>query len=119
MSPSELTKNAESRTGTSGISATGTDEVQSVALHRCDGVPSSTSEVAATLPTAAAIGEVLTVDEVAALARLDRNTVYGCIRRGELAACRCGRIIRVHREAVVDWLCGNTRVTRSSRRRSS
>jgi excisionase family DNA binding protein len=127
MSTSELTKNAEILPSTSDISATGADEVQSVALHRRngeteshgDGVAAADSESAAETIAFTGTPEVMTVDEVAEFTRLDRNTVYGCIRRGELAVCRCGRIIRVHREAVLDWLRGNTRVTRSSRRRSS
>lgn len=80
---------------------------------------SEAPEVTGQSPSLPMANEVLTVGEVAQLARLDRNTVYKCIRRGELAVCRCGRIIRLHRQDVLDWLRGNTRVTRSSRRKSS
>jgi excisionase family DNA binding protein len=59
---------------------------------------------------------VLTVDEVAALLRVNRKTVYELIGRGEIrGARRLGRTLRFSREAVLDWLrqgCGS----RSSRR---
>jgi excisionase family DNA binding protein len=44
------------------------------------------------------------VDEVAAVARYDRKTVYGAIERGELQAVRCGRAIRVTKVALLHWL---------------
>jgi excisionase family DNA binding protein len=59
---------------------------------------------------------VLTVDEVAALLRVNRKTVYELIGRGEIpGARRLGRALRFSRDAVLDWLrqgCGS----RSSRR---
>ncbi len=115
MSASEK-KNAEIPVVTSAISVVSGDGVTE--SHGTGGAASD-SESAAETTTPGGTPEVMTVDEVAALVRVDRNTVYGCIRRGELAVCRCGRIIRIHHDAVVEWLRGNTRVTRSSRRRSS
>ena len=48
---------------------------------------------------------VLTVDEAAALLRVDRKTVYTAIRRGKLPGVRkVGRVIRIHRATLLDWL---------------
>jgi excisionase family DNA binding protein len=48
---------------------------------------------------------VLTVDELAALLRCNRKTVYAAIARGEVPGVRrIGGAIRVHREAVLRWL---------------
>lgn len=43
---------------------------------------------------------MLTVDQVAARWRVDRKTVYGMVSRGELAARRLGRVIRIPLAAV-------------------
>lgn len=48
--------------------------------------------------------DVLTVDEVAGLLRIERRTVYVCVRRHGLPAQRVGRLYRFSREAVLDWL---------------
>jgi excisionase family DNA binding protein len=49
--------------------------------------------------------DVLTVDELADLLRLERKTVYACISRGEIPGVRrLGGAIRIHREAVLRWL---------------
>ena len=48
---------------------------------------------------------VLTADEVAALLRCDRKTVYSMAKRGKLPGCRrVGRCIRFSRERILDWL---------------
>jgi len=57
---------------------------------------------------------VLTVDEAAALLRVDRKSVYESIRRGELpGVVRVGRAIRIGRTALLQWLAGQGRVSRS------
>jgi excisionase family DNA binding protein len=64
---------------------------------------------------AAAPPEVLTVDEVAALLRVNRKTVYAAFRRGELAGGRrIGGTIRFCRERVLEWLAEG-QAPRSSR----
>lgn len=51
--------------------------------------------------------EVLTVDEAAALLRMDRKGVYEAIRRGQIPGVRrIGRVIRIHRGTLVAWLAG-------------
>ena len=51
---------------------------------------------------------VITVDEVASLLRVNRNTVYDLFQRGEIPGGRkVGRIIRFSRDTVVEWLQGN------------
>jgi excisionase family DNA binding protein len=58
---------------------------------------------------------VLTVEELAALLRIERKTAYAAIRRGEIpGARRIGGIIRVSRERVLAWLAqGQGRVSHS------
>jgi excisionase family DNA binding protein len=59
----------------------------------------------------------LTVDELASLMRVNRKTVYDAIARGEIPGVQSlGRVIRIHRRTVVDWLRGEARVLRSTRR---
>jgi excisionase family DNA binding protein len=59
--------------------------------------------------------QVLTVDELAALLRVERKTAYAAIARGEIPGVRrIGGVIRVSREAVLAWLAsGQGRVSRS------
>ncbi len=54
---------------------------------------------------AAGLPEVLTVDETAALLRVDRKSAYAMIARHEIPGVRkVGRTIRVSRDAVVEWM---------------
>jgi excisionase family DNA binding protein len=63
----------------------------------------STGGVAA--PERLALPEVLTVDELAALLRVERKTVYAAIARGEIpGARRIGARLRISRDAVLRWL---------------
>ena len=49
--------------------------------------------------------EVLTVDEVARLRRVNRKTVYAAIQRRELPGARhVGSTIRILRDAVLRWM---------------
>jgi excisionase family DNA binding protein len=60
---------------------------------------------------------VLTVDEVAQLLRVNRNTIYELFQRREIPGGRkVGRCIRFSRDVVVMWLQGNCRDSRSHRR---
>lgn len=69
-------------------------------------------DVASTLP------EVLKVDEVATLLRLNRKTVYEMVQREEIPGIReCGRAIRFHRDTVLAWLANGQGRTRKRRRR--
>lgn len=64
--------------------------------------------------------EVLTVDELAALLRLNRKTIYEALARGEIPGTRrIGRSYRVSRRAVLEWLSdGQVRVPRSRRQQA-
>lgn len=54
---------------------------------------------------AADLPDVLTVDELSGLLRVDRKSVYAMIARSEIPGVRrIGRTIRIAREAVLDWL---------------
>ncbi|MGH7283565.1 MAG: helix-turn-helix domain-containing protein [Polyangiaceae bacterium] len=56
--------------------------------------------------------EVLTVNEVARLLRVNRKTVYRAIERGEFpCARRIGNTIRVARDAMLRWLDGQAGVS--------
>ncbi|RJO73130.1 MAG: DNA-binding protein [Myxococcales bacterium] len=51
--------------------------------------------------------EILTVQELADLLRVNVKTVYEAIARKEIPGCRrVGRTIRIVRQAVLDWLHG-------------
>jgi len=69
------------------------------------------------LATVSAIEPVIiTPDELAALLRLDRKTVYTAIARGEIPGVRrFGRTLRISRDAVLAWL-REGRVSRSRRK---
>jgi excisionase family DNA binding protein len=55
-------------------------------------------------PTATQDSPILTIDELAALLRLNRKTVYELARNGEIPVRRVGRSLRAHRETVLTWL---------------
>ena len=64
-----------------------------------------------------ALPQVMTVDELARLLRVNRKTAYDALARGEIpGARRIGRTYRISRDAVLEWLRGQARV---SRKRSS
>ena len=44
--------------------------------------------------------ELLTVDEVAEILYLGKNTVYSLLRSGELQAIRFGRVWRIPKESI-------------------
>ena len=52
----------------------------------------------------AALPEVLTAREAAAILRVGRNQLYQAVGRGELGAVRIGRSIRIPRQALLDLL---------------
>ncbi|MBK9519109.1 MAG: helix-turn-helix domain-containing protein [Anaeromyxobacter sp.] len=59
--------------------------------------------MATTLPPA------LTVDEAARLLRVNRKTLYDAVRDGRVpGVVRMGRTIRIGRDALLDWLKGNS-----------
>lgn len=62
--------------------------------------------------------EVISVDEVAALLRLNRKTIYEQFKAGKIpGGRRVGNAIRFHRDTVLSWLAkGKSRASRSSRR---
>ena len=61
-----------------------------------------------TLPT------FLTVDELAKLLRVNRDTAYKAVADGQVPGVRhIGRTIRICRSTVVEWLRGKGSVSRS------
>lgn len=51
-----------------------------------------------------ALAEFITVDECAALLRLNRKTVYDAVREGELPGAKTVRgTIRIRKETVLAW----------------
>jgi excisionase family DNA binding protein len=68
-------------------------------------------------PTTAELPPVLCVEELATLLRVNRKTAYEAIASGRLPGVRrIGRTIRIDRDAVLEWLRGQGRVSRSLRR---
>jgi excisionase family DNA binding protein len=57
-----------------------------------------------TPPSPPSRGDVLSADDVAALLRVDRKTVYEFAGRGEIPCRRLGRRILFYRPAVMAWL---------------
>jgi excisionase family DNA binding protein len=62
---------------------------------------------------------VITADELAALLRVNRKTVYEALARGDIpGAKRIGATYRIHRDAVLAWLASSQdRAARSRRNR--
>jgi excisionase family DNA binding protein len=52
----------------------------------------------------AALPEVLTAREAAAILRVGRNQLYQAVTRGELGAVRIGRSIRIPKQALLNLL---------------
>ena len=52
---------------------------------------------------------LLTVPETAKLLRISRNLAYELVARGELPAVRLGRVIRIPRAALNDWVKASAR----------
>jgi excisionase family DNA binding protein len=50
--------------------------------------------------------DVMTVDEAAAFLRVHRNHLYDLIGRRQVPHRRRGRIIRLSRDALIEWLKG-------------
>jgi excisionase family DNA binding protein len=51
--------------------------------------------------------DVLTVEQAAKFLRMGRNAVYDGIGRGEIPHRRIGRMIRLSRAALMQWLAGS------------
>lgn len=62
--------------------------------------------------------DVLTADEVAALLRVDRKSIYAAVARGEVpGVLRLGRLIRFSREVVLRWVHEGQAASRTRRTR--
>jgi excisionase family DNA binding protein len=77
----------------------------------------STDEVAGASTLPDAMPDVLTMEEMAALLRVDRKTAYAAVMRGEVPGVRrIGRCIRISRSAVMAWLAEGDQPSRRRRR---
>jgi excisionase family DNA binding protein len=55
----------------------------------------------------------LTVDELAKILRVNRNTLYAAIARGEIPGVHhIGGAIRIHRDTVMEWSRRGGHITR-------
>ena len=61
----------------------------------------------------AALPEVLTAREAAAILRVGRNQLYQAVARGEVGAVRIGRSIRIPKQALLDLLAAASPLTAS------
>ncbi len=51
---------------------------------------------------------VLTVDEAAAYLRIPKSSLYKLAQEGKIPAQKVGRHWRFHRDAIDEWLVGNS-----------
>jgi excisionase family DNA binding protein len=59
-----------------------------------------------------------TIDEVAAILRLERKAIYRLAKRGDLPGCRrLGGAYRVHLPTVLQWFASGPRTDRKRARR--
>jgi excisionase family DNA binding protein len=58
---------------------------------------------------------VLTVDDVAALTRVGRNTIYSLVARNQIPHRRMGKQIRFSRAAVMSWLATSWQVAKEGK----
>jgi excisionase family DNA binding protein len=66
--------------------------------------PTTPLDLAGSISALAALPEVLTAREAAAILRVGRNQLYQAVGRGELSAIRIGRSIRIPKQALLDLL---------------
>jgi excisionase family DNA binding protein len=60
------------------------------------------------------LAPIITPDELVGLLRLNRKTIYDLLARRQIpGACRIGRRYRISRDAVLNWLRGQDRVSRA------
>jgi excisionase family DNA binding protein len=101
-----------------GRHAEAAQKVEEAEVHQSDpGVRNRGPQAGAPVAQLAASIEspIMTVDELAALLRVNRKTAYDAIARGEIPGVRrIGRTFRASREAVLAWL-REGRVSRSRR----
>ncbi len=58
---------------------------------------------------APAPNEFLTVDEAAELLRINRKTLYDAVKINQVpGVVHVGRVIRIHRGALLSWCSGNS-----------
>lgn len=51
---------------------------------------------------------ILTVDQLADILSIGRNTAYDLVRSGQIRSVRVGRQIRIPRDALIDFLSQNS-----------
>jgi excisionase family DNA binding protein len=66
--------------------------------------PTTPLDLAGSISALAALPEVLTAREAAAILRVGRNQLYQAVARSELGAVRIGRSIRIPKQALLDLL---------------
>jgi excisionase family DNA binding protein len=62
---------------------------------------------------------LLRVSDVCLLLGVGRSTVYEMIARGELPVVRIGRLVRVSRPGLEDWIAANTSGSRHDNREAA
>jgi excisionase family DNA binding protein len=62
---------------------------------------------------------IMTVDEIAALLRLNRKTVYELAHQGKIPVRRIGRSLRANRETLMRWLAEGEALREGRRTRSA
>ncbi len=54
--------------------------------------------------------DVLTVDEACEALRIGHNTIYALLSSGQLKAYRCGRVWKIPKQAVLEYIRGNSKL---------
>lgn len=52
--------------------------------------------------------DMITVDEVCEILKIGRNNAYKLLNEGKLHAFKIGRIWKISRQSVIDYICKNT-----------
>jgi len=79
----------------------------------------SLKEIDISVSERAGDGLLLRVRDVCRLLNVGRSTVYELIARGELPVIRIGRLVRVPRPALEEWIIRNTAGAAAGRREAA
>lgn len=87
-------------------------------ITRTDAKNDASDDAREPVPVSSAAPPILTVEELAALLRLDHKTVYAMVNRGEIPGVRrFGRTLRIHRDTVLQWMANGQGQAPRPRRR--
>jgi excisionase family DNA binding protein len=101
---------SDARAHDAGAAAATTNDT-SAPRYSFDPTPASDIDPAANVNASA----VLAVDDIAALLRVGRNTVYALVAKNQIPHRRLGKQIRFSRDAVMSWLAASWQVAKEGK----